>query len=54
MTSLDGKHETWEEGRIDKSGKNWLRTYQGKNFDRKPSRLKNWIQRVLYGKRRNN
>ena len=43
--SLDGKIETWTEGRIDKDGKNWLRKYQGKNFNRKPSLFSRWIKR---------
>ena len=33
--SLDGKIETWTEGRIDKDGKNWLNKYQGKNLGRR-------------------
>ena len=45
MASLDGKIETWTEGRINKDGKNWLRKYQGKNFDRKPSLISRWIKR---------
>ena len=43
--SLDGKIETWTEGRIDKDGKNWLRKYQGKSFNRKPSLFSRWIKR---------
>lgn len=45
ITSLDGKIETWTEGRIDKNGKNWLTKYQGKNFERKPSLISRWIKR---------
>ena len=51
--SLDGNDESWVEGRVYKGDKPWLSKYQGKNFERKPSRLKKWIKGVLYGKRRN-
>jgi hypothetical protein len=50
--SLDGNEEDWVKGRVYKGDKPWLLKFQGKDFGRKPSRLKKWIKGVLYGERR--
>ena len=49
---MDGNEEDWVKGRVYKGDKPWLLKFQGKDFGRKPSRLKKWIKGVLYGKRR--
>ena len=51
--SLDGNEEDWVKGRVYKGKEPWLSKFQGKDFGRKPSRLKKWIKGVLYGKHRN-
>ena len=56
QNSLNGNREHWVEGRktdYGTEGGEWLNRYQGKNFERTPSRLKKWIKGVLYGKHRN-